>query len=191
MKSNLKAALLILLLGIMYGGYEYYEFQNTEVPQMESERQALEAQVTQLQGELRKLQEFARNIEQIKVELKELNLQLESALEYMPRQFNLSALLRKLTMLAQNSGLELFTFRPAQNEERQGQNFYSTLGINFELKGNFTQILLFLDQISRLKRIVNTETLRMSVRGDPSRRGVASATTLSVQALVKTYRFSE
>lgn len=191
MKNKFKKAFFIVILGLFYGGYEYYDFQNTEVPRLEGERQALEMQLTQSQGELRKLQEFARNIEQIKLELKDLNLQLESALDYMPRQFELSALLRKLTMLAQNSGLELFVFRPTQNEDRDPQNHYSTLGINFELKGGFTQILLFFDQISRLKRIVGTDSLRMSLKNGASNRTVSSSTNLAVQSVVRIYRSTE
>lgn len=158
---------------------------------MEAERRALEGQIATKQSELRRLQDFARNIELIKQELRELNLQLESALEHMPRQFNLSGLLRKLSMLAQNSGLELYTFRPAQNEERGEGTFYSTLAIDFEMKGSFTQVLLFLDQVSRLKRIINAEDLRVSTITNVGPNAKPGPTALLVQARVRTYRFSE
>jgi type IV pilus assembly protein PilO len=177
-------------MGVGWGGWEYYDFQANEVPEMEAQRRALESQITQKQGELKRLQDFARNIEVIKQELRELNLQLEAALEHMPRQFNLSALLRKLTMLAQNSGLDLFTFKPAATEER-GDTFYSTLTIDFELKGSFTQILLFLDQVARLKRIINAEDLRMVVVNNVANNASRGPTQLTVNSKVRTYRFSE
>lgn len=159
---------------------------------MEQERRALESAITGKQSELKRLQDFARNIETIKQELKELNLQLESALEHMPRQFNLSGLLRKLTMLAQNSGLELFTFKPSTSEDRGDGNFYATMTIDFTLRGTFTQILLFLDQVSRLKRIINAEELKMSMQGEGNSPGTkTSSSILTVAAKVRTYRFSE
>ena len=181
--------MFIILIGVGYAGKEYYDFQSTDIPQMEAQRLSLETQITQKQSELKRLQEFARNIEQIKLELRELNLQLESALEFMPRQFNLAGLLRKLTLLAQNSGLELFTFRPSPKEERPQGAFYSTLSIDFDLRGTFTQILVFLDQVSRLKRIINPEQLRLSADGNAKNR--TGAMVLTTLAKVKTFRFAE
>ena len=188
MKKILQGCMFVVLAGIGYGGYEYYDFQSTEVVDMEGQRAALESTMRKKQDEVKRLQEFSRNIETIKVELRELNLQLESALEHMSRQFNLSGLLRKLSMLAQNSGLELSTFKPSQVEERSEGAFYSTLAIDCTFKGSFTQILLFLDQVSRLKRIINADELRMQ-----SAPGVARSQNapLTVTAKLKTYRFSE
>jgi len=187
MKKVLQLCLVIVLAGIGYAGYEYYEFQSTEVVEMEGQRAQLDSSIRKKQDEVKRLQEFARNIETIKIELRELNTQLESALEHMPRQFNLSGLLRRLSMLAQNSGLELSTFKPAAAEERQEGAFYSTLGIDCTFKGTFTQVLLFLDQVSRLKRIINADELKLS--GSPNVKGQTAI--LNVTARMKTFRFSE
>jgi len=188
MKKILQSCMVLVLAGIGYGGYEYYEFQSTEVLEMDGQRAALESSIRKKQDEVKRLQEFSRNIETIKVELRELNLQLESALEHMPRQFNLSGLLRKLSMLAQNSGLELSTFKPSATEERTEGAFYSTLGIDCTFKGTFTQILLFLDQVSRLKRIVNADELRMAMQNGTAK---SQNSPLTVSAKLKTFRFSE
>ncbi len=192
MKTILKLAFVIVLAGVGYGGYEYYTFQNEQVPQYEGERKQLEQKVGSKQQELKKVQEFSKNIESIKQELKELNAQLEVALEHMPRQFNLAALLRRLHLLAQNSGLELHTFKPSSNEEKSGDAFYSTLNIDFEIRGTYTQILLFLDQVSRLKRIINTDAIKFIVTGGSSdNANKTSGVMLSASAKVKTYRFIE
>lgn len=190
MKSLLQICLAVVLAGVGYGGYEYYDFQSTEVAEMEGQRAALESSIRKKQDEVKRLQEFARNIETIKVELRELNSQLDSALEHMPRQFNLSALLRKLSMLAQNSGLELSAFKPGTTEERTEGAFYSTLGIECTLRGSFSQVLLFLDQVSRLKRIINADDLKMTMVGTGS-SAKAQGAILNVTAKMKTYRFSE
>ena len=189
MKKVLQLCMFVVLGGIGYGGYEYYDFQNTEVLAMDGERAALESSIRKKQDEVKRLQEFSRNIETIKVELRELNLQLESALEHMPRQFNLSGLLRKLSMLAQNSGLELSTFKPSPTEERTEGAFYSTLAIDCTFKGTFTQVLLFLDQVSRLKRVINADELRMG--STPGGLGKTQNAQLTVSTKLKTYRFSE
>ncbi len=191
MKLNLQIAGFILLLGLGYAGYQLYTFYNEDIPKMEAEKQKLDGEISAKQGELKTLQDFAQNIESIKQELKELNLQLESALEYMPRTFNFSGLLRKLTMLAQNSGVELFSFHPQKAEEKKEGLFYSTASINFDLKGTYTQTLVFFDQLSRLKRIINVEDLKLRVNDvntTPSSSGNIVANTA---VIIKTYRFTE
>jgi len=186
-KNKTQLIVMILLFGLGIGGYQIYIFRTEDVPRMEQELAKLEADVANKQAELKKLQNFAQNIEKIKQELRELNLQLESALEYMPRALNLSGLLRRLTMVAQNSGVELHTFRPRKNEEKAPGSFYSTIAIEFDLKGTFAQTLVFLDQLSRLKRIVNIEGLRLRPE-NTQRLGSTLAVTTGT---MKTYRFSE
>jgi type IV pilus assembly protein PilO len=191
LKRNLKIALIVLLIGAGIAGYQVYDFRSEELPRLEAARKKKNDEVNAKLDELRKLQSFAQNIESVKQELKELNLQLESLLEYMPRTFNLSALLRKLTMLAQNSGVKLHTFRPAKGEEKGPEGFYSMTTIGFDLKGSFTQTLIFLDQLSRLKRIVNVQSLRMTADAGDQSSNALGAVGAVTQCAVKTYRFSE
>ena len=177
------------MIGLGVAGYQFHEFQSNDVPRMENEIAKLEADVSQKQAEIRTLQEFAMNIENIKLELRELNVQLEAALEHMPRGYNLSGLLRKLTMIAQNSGIDLASFKPKRSEERGEGAFYSTILIDCDLRGTFTQTLVFLDQVSRLKRIVNVETLKFKpAEGAPQRSG---AIVTQTQVSLRTYRFAE
>lgn len=188
-KQTTQIAAIILVLGILYTGYQIYQFRSEEYPILESERQRLESSSKGKQSELRKLQKFAQNIENVKKELKELSIQLESALEYMPRTFNLAKLLRKLTELSQNSGVELQTFRPRKGEDKPPGTFYATTNLDLDIEGSFTQTLVFLDQVSRMKRILNIESLRMKVEaGSPNRGGQMTAKTLLA---LKTYRFNE
>lgn len=198
MKKNIQIGLFILLGGMGLAGYQLYTFQAEEVPKMEDARQKKNIALNAKVEELRNLQSFASNIENVKQELKELNLQFESLLEYMPRTFNLSGLLRKLTMLAKNSGVKMGTFRPSKSEEKGPEGFYAMTTIGFELKGSFAQTLVFLDQLSRLKRIVNVQTIKINYVTDSSAAGVAASSTpgngpviASTVASVKTYRFSE
>jgi type IV pilus assembly protein PilO len=185
----MQIAAIVVVLGFGYSIYEFFDFRSTDVPKMEAERNAREKEMADRTAELKKLKDFANNIEVIKQELRELNLQLELALEHMPRTFNLSGLLRKLTMLAQNSGVELSSFKPKSAEVREEGTFYSTVGIEFDLRGTFTQTLVFLDQVSRLKRIVNVDSLKMDVVPNAAQR--AGALVAKSAVAIRTYRFSE
>jgi len=188
--SKGKLSFLLVALGLAAAGWEVYEFYSEQMPQLETQTQAVEADVATKQRELVRLKEFAQNIENVKRELTQLNVQLESALEHMPRTFNLSGLLRKLTMLAQNSGVELSTFKPKKAEQRQEGAFFNTITIDFDLRGSFTQCLVFLDQVTRLKRIVDIEQVGFVVPTETaaSRSG---ATNLVARGTIRTYRFAE
>jgi Tfp pilus assembly protein PilO len=127
------APYFIMALGLFYGAYLYYGFWSEELPKMDAERTARAAVLSKKQTELKRLREFAQNIEVIKLKLRELNLQLEAALETMPKNYNLSALLRRLAILATNSGVELQSFIPNSQSKRLPGNFYETLDITFNL----------------------------------------------------------
>jgi len=194
LKSPYAIAALVVFFGIFYAIYDFNSFYNEEIPRMQAERRNAETELARREAELKRLQNFAQNIETVKQEVRELNLQLESALESMPRSFNLSGLLRKLNLLAQNSGVDLSSFTPKTSEPAAGaKSFYSTIGIEFTMSGSFTQTLVFLDQITRLKRIINIDSLRMSSHEDADKVGApkSSMAVVSTNATIETYRFSE
>lgn len=186
LRSVSRIAIVLTLLGVGVAGYRFYDFSEQEVVQLTQKNQALESKLKAKQVEMERLKNFALNIEAIKIELRELNLQLETAMEYMPRNFNLSALLRQFTTLAQNSGVEMGGFQP-EKEKREKNQFYSSIGVRFDLAGTFAQTMVFLDQLARLKRIVNVELLDVKVKSDLE----AGAFVTQTNTLVRAYRFAD
>lgn len=189
MKKNLKVMIALLFVGVALGAYEFYDFYSTDVPKMTRERAQQESRIANEQAELKRLEAFAQNIQAVKQEFSELNLQLDSALEHMPRTFNFASLLRKMTMLAHNSGVEISVFKPKPGEEKQPNQFYSTLSIDFQIRGTFTQMLVFFDQLSRLKRIINVDTIKFKPGTTMSLR--AGSVVAESDVSIKTFRFSE
>jgi type IV pilus assembly protein PilO len=193
MDSKFKLAGMLVLFGFAYAGYEFYGFTTEEVAALVRQRQGLESEFSAKQADYQRLRAFVQNIESIKGELRELSLQLKSALEYMPPDFKLSELLRRLTSLAQNSGVELVQFNPDAAEQKVEGAFYATTNIAFEIRGAFTQCLLFFDQISRLKRIINIASVNMDLgAANPEERNEKnSATKITTSGTLVTFRFAE
>lgn len=204
MKNKAHMLVGVFVIGILVGAFEFYDFWTVDFPRMRDEEATEEQTVAQLEAESSKLQSFAQNIQGIKQEFRELNLQLEAALEHMPRTFNLASLLRKLTMLAHNSGIEISVFRPRREltqaapvaaaggakPEKDRSVFYESVLVEFSVQGPFTQTLVFFDQLARLKRIVNIDSIKMAARrdGEAVRFGLIESTT---DVVVRTYRFVE
>lgn len=186
-KNHLMFVIVMMALG--YVSYLFYEFTNEDVPKLEAERQVKQTELSNKQAELLRLQEFAKNIQRIKSEFRELNVQLESALDHMPRSYNMPQLLRRLNLLAQNSGVEMNAFKPSKDETKKEGGFYSSANIDVYVRGTFTQTMVFLDQIARLKRIVSIDKISIAVSKDNAQR--SGALVADTMATLKTYRFTE
>lgn len=194
MNNAQKIALLLVVVGFAFTGNEFYTFYNEEVPQMEQEVMALQGQVDAQQRELKRLRAFAQNIESVKRELRELNIQLQTALEHMPPTFDLAKLLRRINQIARNSGVRLVNFLPDAQEVRAPGTFYATTTIRFQLQGAFTEALVFFDQLTRLKRIINLREVQMAPQERNGARAVSSVrgdVPLTTSVTIVTYRFAE
>ena len=126
----------------------------------------MQTQITQRQGQLRGLedeliqkQSIANNLAQFKHEKEILERRLAQALTELPNEANIDDLIRSLAEIATKSGLSLNTIDP-QGEQRQ--SFYASIPIVMSVTGNYHEIGVFLDALSKLARIVNVTNIRMS-----------------------------
>ena len=194
MNEKLKLAAIILGLGVVWGGYEFYDFNSGDQVKLQREEETKAQAVNGSKIELSKLKNFAEGIKEIKTSLKKTNAEFEDALEFIPRNLDLSKLLAKLNVLARNSGIELDSFKPLKEEAAKAgtKSFYQTVNLEIQLRGGFSQTVMFLDQISRLKRIINVETLKMTV-GSVDTARLPSSLPIPVNTVInlKTYRFAE
>lgn len=191
MDKKYQLPLVIAGLGVSYGLYLFYDFSTNGITGLEQGLQAQESILASKNGELRKVRNFADNIESVKLSLRELNLQLESAMESLPRNYDLSGLLRKISMIGFNSGVAIGTFRPSTEIKKEGE-FYETMPVSFNVSGSFTQVLSFFDQLLHLKRVVRIEKVEMrlaAVNSEASVRNAGAAVVTEVVA--KLYRFTD
>jgi len=203
MNEKLKLAGILVGLGVLCGFYELYDFYSNEQVKMQTEATNAKQALTVKKEELSKLKVFAEGIVDTKARLKKTNAEFEEALEYIPRNVDLSQLMARLSSLAKNSGIEVQTFKPLKEERNSSEApnpgdaakspaFYQSLKLEVQLHGGFTQTVTFFDQISRLKRILNVETLKMQMKsGEGDRSPSNLPTVLDSSVVLKTYRFIE
>jgi len=161
LKNKLLTAVVIVALGFIYGGYELYDFSMGEGQELDRSVANASQEVDRLKGDLVKVKSFAQNIPAVKQAFREQSLQLETVLDSIPRNLELSSLLRKLNLLALSSGVEIKAFQPDKNEADAG--FFKSVGIEMSLRGGFLPTLVFFDQVSKMKRVMNFEEIKMSL----------------------------
>ena len=126
----------------------------------------MQTQITQKQGQLRQLedeliqkQSIANNLAQFKHEKEILERRLAQALTELPNESNVDDLIRSLAEIGTKSGLTINTIDP-QAEQRQ--SFYASIPIVMSVTGNYHEIGVFLDSLSKLARIVNVTNIKMN-----------------------------
>jgi type IV pilus assembly protein PilO len=138
-------------------------------------------QQLQLQRKLSEVRTVAGNEEAVKAEIAALERELEVALRQLPDSKELPVLLTDITSLGKNAGLEFKAFRPRDETRR---DFYAEVPIEIEFVGDFHDVAVFFDEVSRLPRIVNIGELDVVIASEG-----AMDTSLRVKGSATTFRF--
>src|SRR3954471_9850335 len=133
----------------------WYFFIDPAQTQIRQRQAALRA----LEDELIQKQSIANNLAQFRHEKEILERRLAQALTELPNEANIDDLIRSLSEIGQKSGLVINSIDP-QGEQRQ--SFYASIPIVMSVTGNYHEIGVFLDAISKLARIVNVTNIKMS-----------------------------
>ncbi|MBS2026145.1 MAG: type 4a pilus biogenesis protein PilO [Deltaproteobacteria bacterium] len=117
------------------------------------------ADLRRLEDDLIQKQSIANNLAQFKHEKEILERRLAQALTELPNEANMAELISSLSEIGNKSGLVINNIEP-QAEVRQ--SFYASIPIVMSVTGNYHEIGVFLDSLSKLARIVNVTNIRMA-----------------------------
>src|SRR3954471_10710023 len=134
-----------------------------------------------LEDELIQKQSIANNLAQFRHEKEILERRLAQALTELPNESNIDDLIRSLSEIGTKSGLTINSIDP-QGEQRQ--SFYASIPIVMSVTGNYHEIGVFLDALSKLARIVNVTNIKMGGARVTSEKLVVNA-----QYVATTFRF--
>jgi type IV pilus assembly protein PilO len=128
------------------------------VDPMQTQIQQRQATLRTLEDELIQKQSIANNLAQFKHEKEILERRLAQALTELPNEANIDDLIRSLSEIGTKSGLVINTIEP---QAEQKASFYASIPIVMSVTGNYHEIGVFLDSISKLARIVNVTNIKM------------------------------
>src|SRR5256885_6632292 len=171
-KVGLVAGLVILLSAANW--YFFIDPMQTQITQRQGTLHALEDELIQKQS-------IANNLAQFKHEKEILERRLAQALTELPNEANIDDLIRSLSEIGTKSGLTINSIDP-QAEQRQ--SFYAAIPIVMSVTGNYHEIGVFLDALSKLARIVNVTNIKM---GQP--RVTSEKLIVNASYVATTFRF--
>lgn len=134
---------------------------------------------------LREKQAVAANLPIVKEAVKQLDIHLGKALEKLPGSEEIPALLKSVSDLGVEAGLEAVLFKPGSAKPVGPKFFYAEVPFTMEYSGQYHELGSFFDKIANLSRIVAIDnyfidTNTYTIAGDPQ---------LKMKIEARTFRF--
>ena len=171
-----KVGVVALVAAVLTGANWYFL-----VDPMQTQIQQRQATLRTLEDELIQKQSIANNLAQFKHEKEILERRLAQALTELPNEANIDDLIRSLSEIGTKSGLVINNIEP---QAEQKQSFYASIPIVMSVTGNYHEIGVFLDSISKLARIVNVTNIKL---GSP--KTVNEKLVVQASYVATTFRF--
>lgn len=174
-----KILLAVLFCGLVVAGYYYlyYRDASLRIGKMETE-------LAGLQSKIREQQAIAGNLRSFQEEVLRLEAQLSLLLEQLPNSAEIPSLLKSVSDLGKESGLEFLRFAPS-GEIRK--DFYAEIPVSISVNGDYHSFALFTDKVAHYPRIVNLSNITFS---SPKPSG-DNLVLVNVTCTATTYRFLE
>jgi type IV pilus assembly protein PilO len=176
LSKNHKTAILAasFLIPLLLFFFLFYSPKNEEVAKLNKDN-------TYLRGEIEKVEAIADKLDEHKAEKERVELQLKAASLLLPKQKEIPSLLTDISEQGTSSGLEFVSFTPKPEKK---EKFYAIIPVAITVNGSYHNIGVFLDQVSKLNRIVTANNIKLS---GGKRSGDEMTLTASLELV--TYRF--
>lgn len=172
-----KVLLAVLFCGLVVAGYYYLYYKEA------SQRiGAMETQLAGLQSKIREQQAIAGNLRSFQDEVRRLEAQLSLLLEQLPNSAEIPSLLKSVSDIGKESGLDFLRFAPSGEVKK---DFYAEIPVSISVNGNYHSFALFADKVAHYPRIVNLSNITFS---SPKPSG-DNLVLVTVNCTATTYRF--
>lgn len=171
-----KMFLTVLICLLLVAGYYYLYYKSVS-----QKIDVLEKQLAEFQSKIKEQEVIAKNLPSFQAEVQGLERQLGLLLDQLPNSAEIPDLLKNVSDLGKESGLEFLKFSPG-GEVNKG--FYAEIPVSISVNGEYHGFAVFADRVSHLPRIVNLADISFS----PSKPG---GVMVNVSCTATTYRFLE
>src|SRR5262245_34400832 len=141
---------------------------------------SLKAEYEKKSTELARARATVSDLPRFEMEYERLHERWISAAELLPTDRQLPGLLRKITLAAQQSGVEFVVFRP---NEAKVQEHYTEMPLQLSVYGGYHQVGSFVAELSNMRRIITVANLQMKTNPNPE----VPTATVSVEFTASAY----
>jgi len=143
---------VFMLIGLIFVGIFYFSYYAPEAKRLEN----IEVELNQIEDEIRKAERKQSKIGQIREELENKKEVLEKLKGILPEKKEISQILKKIQSIISNARLDIIKFTVMKEK---AQPIYVEAPIAISLEGNYHNLGIFFDQLSKLKKIFTVSSL--------------------------------
>jgi Tfp pilus assembly protein PilO len=152
--------LKVILSGCALAAFYYYGSFNDGHGLREQYTAAI-GQLKDAETKLVNTKKVMGDLERFKVELKVLTEKIDGVSEFMPETTDATSLEQMVTKNAVTAGARVTKVDPLNNDIRV--DFFETTRINISVQGSFTQIVSFLSNLSKVRKLVTFDDAEITV----------------------------
>lgn len=173
--------IVCLFVGFYFGYTDYEEWTDGKKARLETQITELEVELDRVGAEVRKGEQFKAERDQKFAELQALTVKLKEYAKFIPIEgANVANLIRSVADISDRTGVDISSVRPQQH---RNQIELIEIPIEMNIKGNYLQIMSFLDFVSKISRIVTAEKIDLKTQSNNQNGVVTAALTLTAYKL--------
>uniref|UniRef100_A0A832MJL5 Pilus assembly protein PilO n=1 Tax=Eiseniibacteriota bacterium TaxID=2212470 RepID=A0A832MJL5_UNCEI len=153
-----KILLASLVVASLLGVFFFTHFLPFGYPAQRDRIVALKADYEKKSTDLARARATVADLPRFEAEYEQLHQRWELAAELLPADRQSAALLRKITLAAQQTGVQFVSFRPAAPK---GEQYYTELPLQISVNGGYHQVGSFLAELANLRRIVTVANVKL------------------------------
>lgn len=174
-KLKITLAVILFLLPVVLFYFFWFQPQNEKTANLTKQKATLTK-------ELQRAKAKAANLPKLQAELEATKTLFDETAALLPKEKEIPSLLTNISALGRGSGLDFLTFKPGADVPK---DFYSEIPVDIKVRGPYHNMGIFLDQVSKLDRIVTVSNISM---GGPKKEGAEMLLNSSCRLV--TYRFT-
>jgi type IV pilus assembly protein PilO len=151
---------VFVVLSLVLAAGFYYQLETPAQAAMDIRR----AELTAIQARVTNGQAMARRLPEFRKEIAELEARLEVLKPILPTERDAGDLLRRVQTLAVQSNLTILGFRPQAITLNE---IHAEWPISLQLEGNYHNLGVFLDRVSKFPRIINIGAMNLAAKSPP------------------------
>jgi type IV pilus assembly protein PilO len=174
-KFKIVIALVLIIAPIALFYFLLYSPTDKQIQQLTKQKESLVA-------EIEKAKKAAAELNKIEAERDKTEELFKETATLLPKTKEIPSLLRNISDLGKGAGLDFLSFKPGAEVPR---DFYAEIPVDIQIDGPYHNMGYFLDQVSKLERIVTVDNIQMS-----GAKKEGAEMLLKSSCRLKTYRFT-
>jgi type IV pilus assembly protein PilO len=153
-----KTVLSVLLSGGLLGVFFFTHFLPFSYPSQQDRLDLLKTDFERKSTELARARTTVADLPRFEAEYEQLHDRWQLAAELLPTDRQLGALLRKITLAGEETGVQFVRFKPTAPKT---ETYFTEMPVQIAVSGGYHQVGSFLAELANLRRIVTVSDMRL------------------------------